>query len=117
MSDDAGQATVEFALILPVVTLAMLALLYVALVIRADLRVHEAAREAVRAASLDPDPIAARAASDRIAPGAAVSVTRSGVGEPVSVTVSMSVAEHVPLISALVPAPTVRATALMRAER
>ena len=51
-----GQATVEFALLLPVLVLALLAVLQVAFVVRDQVAVVHAAREAARAASVDPDP-------------------------------------------------------------
>jgi Flp pilus assembly protein TadG len=58
-----GQATVEFALVLPLLVLAMLALVQVALLVRDHLAVVQAAREAVREASVDPDPARAAAAA------------------------------------------------------
>ena len=51
-----GQATVEFAFVLPLIVLAALAVIQVGLVVRDQLGVVHAAREAARAASVDPDP-------------------------------------------------------------
>ena len=48
-----GQATVEFALLLPVVMLLLLAVLQVAVVVRAQVLVTHAAREAARAVAVD----------------------------------------------------------------
>ena len=61
-----GQATVEFALILPLVVFLLLAVLQTALIVRDYVAVVQAAREAVRAASVDRDPAAARVAAHRV---------------------------------------------------
>ena len=58
-----GQATVEFALILPLVVLLILAVLQTALVVRDYVATVHAAREAVRAASVDRRSDAAGAAA------------------------------------------------------
>ena len=50
-----GQATVELALVLPLVVFGLLAILQVGLVVRDQVAVVHAAREAARAASVDPD--------------------------------------------------------------
>ena len=52
---DGGQATVEFAFLLPLVVLAALAVIQIGLVVRDQMGVVHAAREAARAASVDPD--------------------------------------------------------------
>ena len=109
-----GQATVEFALLLPVFACMVLALVQLALVIRADLLVHDAAREAARAASLADDaygPVA------RLAPGATVLVTRSEVGAPVRARVELRYATTLPLVGVLFPDVVLHAEAEMRAER
>ena len=67
---ESGQATVEFALILPLVIFAALAIIQVGLVVRDHLAVVHAAREAVRAASVDPDPSSAVDAAHRTLPHA-----------------------------------------------
>ena len=56
---DRGQAMVETALVLPLVVLFLLAVVQVGLVVRAQVLVTHAAREAARAAAVDPDPAAA----------------------------------------------------------
>ena len=67
-----GQTTAELAVVLPVVLLLVLALIQAALVFRDDLALVNAAREAARAASLDPDPARAERAAAAILPGATV---------------------------------------------
>ena len=60
-----GQATVEFAFLLPLIVLAALAVIQVGLVVRDQMGVVHAAREAVRAASVNRDPGAAARAAHR----------------------------------------------------
>ncbi|MFA5882607.1 MAG: TadE family protein [Acidimicrobiia bacterium] len=113
-----GQATVEFALVLPLLIMAMLAVIQVGLLVRDHLAVTHAAREAVREASVDPDPDRAVAAARRTLPGADVEVSsRPAVGEPISVEVSYRSVTDVPLVGVLFPDPVLRSRAVMRVER
>lgn len=113
-----GQATVEFALVLPLLVLAMLALVQVAQLVRDHLAVVQAAREAVREASVDPDPARAAAAARRIVPTADVRVgARPPAGGPVEVEVRYRAVTDVPLVGVLFPDPELHARAVMRAER
>jgi hypothetical protein len=113
-----GQATVEFALVLPLVVFAALTVIQVGLLVRDDLAVMHAAREAVRAASVEPDPARAVAAARRTLPGATVDVSaRPEVGEPITVDVSYRAVTDVPLVGALLPDPVLHARAVMRVER
>ena len=113
-----GQSTVEFALLTPLLVLVVMALLQVALVVRSQLAVEHAAREAVRVASVDPDAGNAGAAGHRILPGARVEIgSRPEVGDPISVDVSFHLVTDLPLIGPLVPDPDLRAHAVMRVER
>ena len=113
-----GQATVEFALILPVLVLALLAVLQVALVVRDRIAVVHAAREAARAASVDPDPTRAMRAVQRTLPGARMHIgRRGGVGEPVTVVVTYRSSTELPLVGPLFPDPTLRSRVVMRVEK
>jgi hypothetical protein len=113
-----GQATVEFALVLPFVVMLALAILQVGLLVRDHLAVVHAAREAARAASVDPDPSRARRVAHRTLPDATVHVgERGGVGEPVEVEVSYQAKTNLPLVGPLFPDPVFHATAVMRVER
>jgi hypothetical protein len=113
-----GQATAELAVVLPVVLLLVLALVQAALVLRDDLAVVGAAREAVRAASLDPDPARAERAAAAVLPGATVhSEPRPAVGELVRVRVSYRSPTTLPLVGPLLPDPVLVARAAMRVER
>ena len=113
-----GQATVEFALFLPLVVMAALAVVQVALVVRDHVSTVHAAREAARAASVDPDPGRATRAARGVLPGAKVHVgARPAVGEQITVEVSYVSATDLPLVGALFPDPRLRATVVMRVER
>jgi hypothetical protein len=113
-----GQATVEFAFVLPLLVLALLAVVQVGLVVRDQLAVVHAAREAVRAASVDPDPGRAVRAAHRTLPGADVDVgDRPKVGDEISVTVHYTSNTDLPLVGVLFPDPDLHATSVMRVER
>lgn len=117
----AGQATVELALLLPVVVLLLLAVLQVGLVARDIVLVTHAAREAAREAAVDPAPGAARAAAlaaSGLAPHR-LDVTVEGrvdAGSRVRVELTYRVPTAVPLVGALLDEHTVRAGATMRVE-
>jgi hypothetical protein len=113
-----GQATVEFAFVLPLLLLALLAVVQVGLVVRDQLAVVHAAREAARAASVDPDPARAVRAAHRTLPGADVEVgDRPKVGDEISVTVRYTSNTDLPLVGVLFPDPDLHATSVMRVER
>ncbi len=110
-----GQATVELALVLPVLVLAAVAMLQVGLVIRDYVAVIHAAREAARAASVDGDP---RRVVRRVLPGASVHVgARPEVGEQIEVEVEYRSVTDLPLVGPLFPDPTLHHSAVMRVER
>ena len=119
--DQRGQAVVETALVLPLVVLFLLAVVQVGLVMRAQVLVTHAAREAARAAAVDPDPAAASRAAD----GATgldpqrlrVEVSgRDGRGSQVRVRVRYRAATDVPFVGALVGDVSIDAEATMRVE-
>jgi len=120
-SRDPGQASVELALVLPVVVLLVLVVLQVGLVGRDVVRVTHASREAARAAAIDDDPGAAREAAiessglepDRLE---VTVIGRSGPGSRVAVTVVYDAPTSVPLVGALVGGRTLRSSATMRVE-
>jgi Flp pilus assembly protein TadG len=115
-----GQATVELALGLPVVCLAMLLVLQLSLVGRDAILVQHAAREAARAAAVQPSSSAARA-------GALASTTaldphrlevdlRRRAGR-VTVRVRYQAVTGLPMVGALVPDPELRSEVTMLEER
>ncbi|MFN8027602.1 MAG: TadE family protein [Acidimicrobiia bacterium] len=113
-----GQATVEFAFVLPLLVLGMLAIVQTALVVRDQLGVVHAAREGARAASVDPDPTRAVRAVRRSLPGADVQVSdRPDVGGEITVEVSYTSVTDLPLVGILFPDPDLHASATMRVEK
>lgn len=117
-SGDAGQATVEFALVLPLLAFLVLALLQAALVARDQVLVVHAARAAAREASVDAGAARVAGAVDRVLPGATVAVDpKPAIGEPRGVDVRYVSRTDLPLVGVLFPDPTLHARAVMRAER
>jgi Flp pilus assembly protein TadG len=120
-SDQRGQATVELALVLPVVVLLALAVAQVAVVAVDAVLVHHAAREAARAAAVDPQTAvavdAARGSaglsSDRLAVDLAGGRT---AGDTLTVTVVYTAATDVPLVGRLVGDVTLRSGVSIRVE-
>ncbi len=118
---DEGQASVELALLLPVVVLLLLAVLQVGLLARDVVLVTHASREAARAAATDPRPHAAKAAAasssglqaDRLS---VTVMDRGAPGDRVRVEVVYRAETRVPLIGLLLGERTIRSSATMRVE-
>ena len=111
----------ETALVLPLVVLFLLAVVQVGLVVRAQVLVTHAAREAARAAAVDPASDAAAraagAATDLDPSRLRVDVAgREGRGSQVHVRVRYRAATDVPFVGALVGDVTIEADATMRVE-
>ncbi|MDP9402261.1 MAG: pilus assembly protein [Actinomycetota bacterium] len=118
---DEGQAAVELALVLPLVALLLLAVTQVALVVRDQVLVVHAAREAARAAAVDPTLDAARRAALAGAPLAEdrLRLELSGQGkggQQVRATLWYRSPTLAPVVGALLPDVVVRAQASMRRE-
>jgi TadE-like protein len=117
-----GQATVELALLLPLVALLLLGLVQVAVVARDQVLVVHAAREAARAAAVDPDVDAARRAAEQAGPLTADRLTvdvagRGEAGSRVRVVVSYIEPLRLPLLGAALGDVTLSSSATMRVER
>jgi hypothetical protein len=115
-----GQATVELALGLPIVCLAVLLVLQLALVGRDAVLVHHAAREAARAAAVAPAASSARAGA--LASTTALDPHRLDValvrrGGRVTAQVRYRAVTGLPLVGPLVPDPVLTAEVTMREER
>ncbi len=119
---DRGQATVELALVLPLVAVLLLVLLQVGLVVRDRVLVTHAAREAARAAAVAPHDrsIAAERgavrASDLTAGNLRVTTSSVDGGDAVEVHVVYRSTTDVPLVGLLVPDVDLAADATMRVE-
>lgn len=113
-----GQATVELALALPVVVLALLLVIQVAMVARAQILVVNAAREGARAAAVGESAEGAAARTPGV-DGKDLTVVTSGGTRPgsiVTVTVTLRARTDVALVGGLVPDPTLTASVAMRVE-
>ena len=122
-SATAGQATVELALALPLVVMLMLLVAQAGLVLRDQVLVTHAAREAVRAASVLPrdDVDGVTRATARAGPldrtRLEVEVTPAdSTADAVRVLVRYRCVTELPLIGALVPDLTLHAEAVIRIE-
>ncbi len=119
---DGGQASVELALVLPLVAVLLLAVVQLGLLVRDQILVVHAAREAAREAAVDPSPDAPRRAALASADldGSRLTVSASGrgaAGSRVRVEVTYRASTGVPIIGAAVGDLTLRASATMRVER
>jgi len=119
--DDGGQAAVETALVLPFVVLVLLAVVQVGLVVRAQVLLTHAAREAARAAAVDPDPAApvdaAHHATTLDAGRMTVTATGRGArGSEVTVQLDYDEPTDVPLVGPLLGDVALHAGATMRVE-
>ena len=118
---DGGQASVELVLVLPLVVLLLLAVVQLGLLVRDQILVVHAAREAAREAAVDASPDAPRRAalaSSTLADSrlTVTSTGRGGAGSRVKVEVAYRAPTAVPLLGAAVGDFTLRASATMRVE-
>ena len=113
-----GQATVELALILPLVLTLALALVQVGLVASDAVRVAHAARSATRAASVGLDDASVRRAASEgsgLAPSR-LTVVISRAGDWVTVRVTYRCPTDVPLVGTVAPSVVLRDQLTMRVE-
>lgn len=102
------------ALCLPLVCLMLLGVVQVAVIVRDQLLVQHAAREAARAAAVSASPAAAAQITTAVVDRAAVAVASSA--NRVTVTVTRTTHTDVPLIGALLPDVVLTASASMARE-
>jgi hypothetical protein len=116
---EAGQATVELAVALPLVFVMLLAGVQVVLVGRDQLAVVHAAREGARAAAVAANPrgegVAAATAASGLDPSR-LSTSVAADGSRVTIAVRYRSPTDVPLVGALIGDVTVVGTATMRVE-
>lgn len=108
-----GQATVEFALVLPVVAVVVLLITQVGVVMRNEIAVELAAREGARAASVSASPGAAATAAATAAVALPISVETAALGDRVTVTVTYVDPTDVAIIGAAIGPVTHTASATM----
>ena len=119
---DRGQATVELALVLPLVALLVLLVLQAGLVLRDQLLVAHAAREAARAAAVADGDRGAAARNGAVRSGSldpahmVVRTTSREGSEAVVVRVDYESTTEVPLVGLLLPDVSLKAEAVMRVE-
>ncbi len=120
--EDGGQASVELALVLPLVMILLLTVAQLGLLVRDQILVVHAAREAARQAAVDPAADAPRkaAVASSSLNDSRLTVTTTGRGAPgsrVRVEVAYRTPSAMPLVGAAVGDLTLRASATMRVER
>ncbi|MFT4659163.1 MAG: Flp pilus assembly protein TadG [Candidatus Aldehydirespiratoraceae bacterium] len=116
LSSDRGQAAVEFAVALPLIVVAMLAIAQVGVSIRNEVAVELAAREGARAAAVSADSAGAAQAAARRAVTLPMNVSVSTDGTTVSVTVTYVDPTDIAIIGAAIGPVTHTATATMAIE-
>ena len=116
---DRGQASVELALVLPLVALLLVALLQAGLLLRDQLLVVHAAREGAREAAVTPDAARIRAAAGRAAPGLTLEVHIRRGPRPGDLTTVRVAAQpgRLPLVGLALGTHRLTASATMRVER
>ena len=110
-----GQATVEFALVLPAVVIVVLLIFQVLVLGRDYLRVVDTTREAARAAAVDSTATRAVGAVTRDLPGATLSLDRNG--ETVTASVRYVAKTTLPIVGVLLPDVEMRRSLTMWIER
>jgi len=114
--DDSGQATVEFALTLPVLLIVVLGLVQVGVAVRNELAVELAAREGARAASVTSNAARSASAAATSAVSLPIVVSTSPQGSVVTVTVTYVDPTNVPIIGRFLGPTTHTASVTMALE-
>jgi Flp pilus assembly protein TadG len=119
---DRGQSTVELALALPLVVLLLLALVQGGIVVRDQILLTHAAREAARAAAVESDTRAIEQAARKAGPlderRMHIRITGRGrAGSRVTVRVTYDAPTNVPLAGRMLGDVRLQASASMRVER
>ena len=110
---DRGQATVEFALMAPLVVLCALLLLATLSVCLDTLRLNDIARSAVRSAITSDNPSDAATAIAVLSHVSAITITDESTG---LVTVNATMKKRFPLLGRWLPSLSLRGTATMMRE-
>ncbi len=113
--DERGQATVEFALVIPLIAIMLLLIVQAGLVVREQVMLINGVREGARAAAIDPSTDAAFVTRSSSGIGNAV-VNTSNDGTDVTVRATANVPIVVPGLSAWHDSIAIEASATMRNE-
>jgi Flp pilus assembly protein TadG len=112
----AGQASVEFALTLPIVVVMALGLVLVGTAVRNELAVELAAREGARAAAVSATPVVAATAAARRATSLPIDVTTTSDASTITVTVTYVDPVDVAIIGSVIGPVAHTASATMALE-
>jgi hypothetical protein len=114
---DTGQAVVETAIVLPLITLFLLLVVQMVLIGRDQVALWHVARVAVRSAAVSPQPeVTAQEVTTRLAPGAPIEVSTTVDVEWVEVRLERRISIRVLVIGALIGDRVLTAHATMRRE-
>ncbi|MFM7125660.1 MAG: TadE/TadG family type IV pilus assembly protein [Actinomycetota bacterium] len=114
---DDGQATVEFALILPLLVICLGLVVQVLVVVSAQVDLENDARLAARMASMSAEPeVAARSSLDRADASGPTRLDVDVADRTVTVTVSRSIDLIVPILERLLPPIELRSALTMALE-
>ena len=117
-SSEAGQSTVEFALIIPVVAIFLMLILQVGLVVRQKILVTNSSREAARILSVENDFGKATMKAKETVNGAEVIISRpANQGEYLTVTIKDVVKSKMPILGVIFPDISVTSKTTMRVEK
>jgi uncharacterized protein (UPF0333 family) len=113
---DDGQASVEFAVALPVIVVVMLAIAQLGVAVRNEVAVELAAREGARAAAVSADTASSATSAARQAVDLPMTVSVTSNGTTVTVTVTYVDPTDIAIIGAAIGPVTHTATATMAIE-
>jgi Flp pilus assembly protein TadG len=112
----AGQASVELALALPLLAIWLLAVVQLVLIVRDQLAVVHAAREAARAAAVSTSPASAAQQAAQSSVSIRPLTVSTAAGSMISVRVTTMSRTDVPVVGLLLPDIELHGSATMKAE-
>ncbi len=117
-SSEAGQSTVEFALIIPVIAIFLMLILQVGVVVKQKILVTNSSREAARILSVENDFGKATMKAKETVNGAEVIISRpANQGEYLTVTIKDVVKSKMPILGVIFPDISVTSKTTMRVEK
>ena len=117
-SSEAGQSTVEFALIIPVIAIFLMLILQVGVVVKQKILVTNSSREAARILSVENDFGKATMKAKETVNDAKVIISRpANQGEYLTVTIKDVVKSKIPILGVIFPDISVTSKTTMRVEK